>query len=56
MHWGLSLVKTTVAKSTFLVEKVVGEDAEVVPPVDTSCLCTNPNVACHLKKKRLKIS
>jgi hypothetical protein len=48
---GLLLVKTTVDKSTILVEKVVGEDAEIVTPVNTARSRTNPNVACHLKKK-----
>jgi hypothetical protein len=45
------LVKTTVDKSTFLVEKVVGEDAEIVTPVNAARSRTNPNVACHLNKK-----
>jgi hypothetical protein len=53
MHWGpfIGQLKTTVDKSTFLVEKVVGEDAEIVTPVNAARSRTNPNVACHLKKK-----
>jgi len=46
-HWS----KQTVFKSTFLVEKVVREDAEIVTPVNAARSCTNPNVACYLKKK-----
>ncbi len=52
------MVKTTVDKSTFLVEKVVGEDAEIVTPVNAARSRTNPNVACHLNKhkRRVKMS
>ena len=37
-------------EEVLLVEEVVGEDAEVVGPVDGSRCCTDSNVAGHLKE------
>jgi hypothetical protein len=57
MHWDpfIGQLKTTVDKSTFLVEKVVGENAEIVTPVNAARSRTNPNVACHLKKNKRRV-
>ena len=39
-------------KEVLLVEQIVGEDAEVVGPVDGSCRRTDPDVAGNLEAKR----
>ena len=38
-------------KEVLLVEQIVGEDAEVVGPVDGSCRRTDPDVAGNLEAK-----